>query len=155
MTRASPGLGAVASPAVGDVRIQRHVLEIETGRLAMMAAKVGRRLRMYYNQVVARELRNTVDGVLLDPETGKEALPWIPGEDFRKDFEAYGREIRGLLAEQRQRAAMVPGKGGLALTDAEFKAELRTLALEHLRSMPEPELRALLAERTTTTTEKP
>ena len=52
-----------------------------------------------------------------------------------------------LLREQRERAKLVAGKGAVAISDEDYQAGIRELVAEAVRTMPEAELRELLAAR--------
>lgn len=73
-----------------------------------------------------------------------------PSRDWARSFGHYSGGLRGLLAEQRERAKLkiLAGRAGMpALSDEEYDAEMRALGLEAVRELPEQELRAALAER--------
>ena len=73
-----------------------------------------------------------------------------PSRDFARSFGHYSGGVRGMLAEQRERVKLklLAGKAGQApLSDEEYEAELRQLAIEAVRELPERELQAELTRR--------
>lgn len=73
-----------------------------------------------------------------------------PSRDWARSFGHYSGGVRGLLAEQRERTRLklLAGKAGMPqLSDEEYEAELKQLALEAVRELPERELAAELARR--------
>jgi hypothetical protein len=73
-----------------------------------------------------------------------------PSRDWARSFGHYSGGVRGLLGEQRERAKLklLAGKAGQQpLSDEEYEAELRQLAIETVRELPESELQAELARR--------
>lgn len=147
-------LVAVQTPAVQGVVVKCHMLDLETERMMGLVRKVGRRLRhwmvtmpetraaMYYDR------ENFCHHPLLD-ENGKQLTePLIPDKDWLETADWYQKSMLGLLKEQRERAKMADGKGGLPIDDATFEAELAELAKQAVREMSTEELQRLLAERT-------
>lgn len=79
-----------------------------------------------------------------------------PSRDWARSFANYDKGMRGMLAEQRERVKLklAAGKAGQApLSDEEYEAGMRELALEALSQLPEQELRAALAARGVDATE--
>lgn len=157
MTPAGPRsqIGQVATPSVGGVNLpRRHVLDVETERLMNLCMRVGRRLRNWIRKMpeeraAMRFDRETGTHYPILDQDGKQVMePLIPDRDWIENAEWYQRTLLSLLREQRERAKMTSGKGGPALDDATFEDELRELARQTIREMPESDLRALLAERT-------
>lgn len=73
-----------------------------------------------------------------------------PSRDFARSFGHYSGGIRGMLGEQRERAKLkiLAGKTGhVPLSDEEYERELKQLALEAVRELPEVELQAELTRR--------
>lgn len=73
-----------------------------------------------------------------------------PSRDWARSFGNYSTGVRGMLQEQRERARLklLAGKAGqVPLTDEEYEAELKQLAMDSVRELPEQELRAELARR--------
>lgn len=73
-----------------------------------------------------------------------------PSRDWARSFGHYSGGIRGMLAEQRERAKLklLAGKTGQTpLTDEEYEQEMRQLAIEAVRELPEQELQAELERR--------
>lgn len=150
----------VASPTLAGVKISRHPLEREAGRLNHIAHRVGQRLLRWIKAVEAAphiELRRVIGR---DPESGLDLteqvldankqpvlVPVLPDEDFRRSWDLYERTIRCLLIEQRQRAILAPGKGGPPISDEEYERQLSKLARSTLLEMPKSELLDLLRER--------
>lgn len=116
----------VATPAVEGVEIKRHVLDTEARRLAMLARRVGIRLRK-----AEIDRKETIQfGVR---EKGKDE--WLEHAEWYRDT------VLGLLKEQRARAAMKDGRP--PLTDAEYEATMQELVAERVRRMTSAELEAL------------
>ena len=156
MSRADSKLPEVATPHVGGVRVTRHVLDLEAGSLAWLARRVGRRLNRWLKQC-PEEIRGHLiewkQGVpvsvpMLNASGDPIMVPALPDGEFRENWRWYQTTILGLLKEQRERAKLTPKNGAPILTDEEYQAELRVLVAESVRSMPEDELRELLAART-------
>lgn len=73
-----------------------------------------------------------------------------PSRDWARSFNGYSQGVRGMLGEQRERAKLkiLAGKvGQVPLTDEEYERELKQLALEAVRELPEQELTAELQRR--------
>lgn len=73
-----------------------------------------------------------------------------PSRDWARSFGHYSGGVRGMLAEQRERVKLklLAGKAGQApLTDEEYESELRQLAIEAVRELPERELQEELVRR--------
>lgn len=141
----------IASPAVGGVRMYRSPLEREAGQLMGICRKLGRRLRTYFQRIP--ELTPVwrgegEDARMVLGEDGQPLMqPTMPDKDWRESLKLYSDSVTALLKEQRERAKMVAGKGGLPLTDADFEAELAQLAKDTIATMPESELQAILRQR--------
>ncbi len=117
---------AVNTPEVGGVRIQRHPLDGRTRDIASIARLFSRRVHRW-------EKNHDLDG---DEEIA------MPPLEVLKMAEIADRVTRGLLHEQRMRAAM--GSGKPTLTDDEYREELAALEERAVLEMPEPELVRLL-----------
>jgi hypothetical protein len=106
------GLPPVAIEPIDGVRLRRHPLDIEAGRLNQLAHRLGARLRF--------QLRKLPEGV-------------VPDKDWRDGFELYSETVMALLREQRMRAGVRQPEGAEQpegdLTPAEL-SELRELAKE-------------------------
>ena len=103
--KSSTNLGAVQSPTINGVKLSRHALTIEAGRLNAIARQVGFRLRQWFRV-------NVSETQLPD---AAEVLPY---------FKWYSDVVLGLLKEHRARAGLKPEKGGMPLTDEEFERAL-------------------------------
>lgn len=144
----------VATPMVADVRIKRHVLDIEAARLAHLARRVGQRLRrtlleLPEKRIALQILRDgegpPVTTPMLDAD-GKPILEQcLPSEDWLEHFRWYQNAIFKLLQEQRMRAGMKDGKP--PMSDEDYEREMAELAQETVREMPRAELEQLLRER--------
>jgi hypothetical protein len=105
------GLPPVDIQPIDGVRLRRHPLDIEAGRLNQLAHRLGARLRF--------ALRGLPDNE-------------VPDKDWREGFELYSETVMALLREQRMRAGIksdgtdVPDEGS-PLTAAEL-AELKEFA---------------------------
>lgn len=147
-------LGAVATPVVAGVVVQRHLLDVEAERMMHLLTKVGRRLRhwlkvMPEERAAMRYDRETfTHHPILDATGNHVTEPLIPDKDWLETADWYQKTMLGLLREQRERAKMAPGKGGLPVDDETFELELAQLAQDAVRAMPVEELQKLLAERT-------
>lgn len=113
------------------VTVARHELDVELARLAHILRSVGMRLQRAMRQTRAGE--------------GEDVKP-LP-EGFPELLEWHSKTMRWLLAEQRERAKLRAGTGLEVMTDEQYDRELKDLAMETLREMPESELNALLALR--------
>lgn len=128
----------VATPAVEGVQIKRHVLDTEARRLAMLARRVGIRLR---KAEIAR-VEVTTFGVR---DKGKDE--WLEHAEWYRDT------VLGLLREQRARAAMKDGRP--PMSDAEYEQAVNELVVERVRRMTEAEVQAMRARPTVIELEEP
>lgn len=109
-----------------DPNVSKEMLTVETGRLAVIMARVGKRLKNYIGKLGP--------DVLPDPDT-MESARW------------YSATVLGLLKEQRERG-LLAAKAGLAeLSEAEHAEALEAFRRETLLAMSDDELERLKAER--------
>ncbi len=127
MSKAISGIPAVATPTIGGVTLQRHVLDLEAASVAWTLRKLGNRIRWWFNST---KLEHT----LPDSEVRETIVIWRDG-------------VLRLLAEQRERAKLKPGKGAPIISDEDYAVALRELVAEQVRTLPESELHELLAAR--------
>lgn len=83
----------------------------------------------------------------IDTDVNEEGTP---SRDFARVFGHYSGGVRGLLGEQRERLKLqllADKAGQRPLSDEEYEAGLRSLALEAVKQLPEAELRAELEAR--------
>lgn len=151
----SSGIGAVTTQAIGGVSVKRHVLDLETGHMMHITRRIGRRLTKWL-----RETPELVPGFraiweeghvslhpMLHPDGSPVMVPSLPDEMFRESYKLYASTLLGLLREQRERAKLTSKNGALPISDEDYQAGIRELVAESIRSMPEAELRELLAAR--------
>lgn len=136
------------------MRIARHPLEREASRMMTICRRIGLRLNRWFRDMPleqAAQYAIRIPGELpviaprLDAEGNPIMEPVVPDRDMMEAFRWYQSAVLGLLKEQRARAAMKHGRP--EITDAEMEAELRELAADTVRTMPQAELDALLSER--------
>ena len=145
-------LPSVAAPNVGGATIKRHPLEQEADRLMSLCGRLGKRLSLWLGRVpmevqLYRNAGTDEQEPLYHPDGKPITVPGMPDRDWLETFDLYTRAVMGWAKEQRERAKLTPGKGGLALSDAEYETELAELAKETVLAMPRAELETLLAQR--------
>jgi hypothetical protein len=116
---------------VHGVAIERNQLDVEVHRLAHLLRSAGVRLQRVFRET--------------DADDGSDVKP-LPA-DHQPLLEWHAKTTRWLLAEQRARAQLRPGTGLEVMSDAQYEAELRSLARDAVLEMADDDLASLLSER--------
>lgn len=131
------------APITDDGRRKRPSLDVETERSVHLLRRLGQRARRW---LIAHEEELTVVEIIGRTEQGEpiEREVVVPA-DVIDAVKVHAKGVVDLLREQRERAKLKP----LApvLSDAEFETELRELALETLRTLPQEEFERLALAR--------
>lgn len=145
----------VATPVIGDVRIRRHVLDVEASRLAHLARRLGIRLRrtlveLPEQRMALQAVRDDDGRAVVTPMQDADGKPileaCLPSPEWLEHFRWYQNAVLKLLAEQRMRA-VIKGEGKPPLSDVELEAEMEALARVAVEEMPLEQLDALLKAR--------
>ncbi len=131
MSRVSSKIPSVATASVGGVHITRHILELEAASMAWSLHRLGLRIKQWFRQTRTK--------------TGEPVI--FPDQAQLMCIAEYNKGVLGLLKEQRERAKMGPKNGGPAISDEDFEKGLAELVAHAVRTMPETQLRELLADR--------
>ena len=126
MSNPAPKLPILQSVEIGGVKIRRHILDLEAGKLSWILKRLGSRLR---NQIAALP-----DNVL-------------PSEEWLEHAKWYQAGVFGLLKEQRERARLVMASGTQQLTDEQYEREMQEATAEMVAKMPREQLEQMLRER--------
>ena len=114
----------VETPIVEGVKIPRHELDLAVVRILRACGR----------------LLDEIEG---SPPSDKDSAMCLSAT--AKAVETVDRCVRGLLAEQRERAKMAAGRP--PLTDEEYRAQLEQMAEQSLQLASDERLLAILDER--------
>ena len=99
---------------------------------------------------LGKRLRQTMDADVERDQFGQQVSD-TPSRNWARNYTGYQRGMADLLTEERERTKLrllAERDGGhRALTDEEYDAEMRALAIEALRALPPGELEAEMQRR--------
>ncbi len=120
-----------------------------------LASEVQRQLELQakLGEALLRELQDVAQNgrMQYDFEGRERGMTHVPDRDWARCYGHYKTANKELLAEERERTKLkllVQGKDNAhALTDDEYQAEMRTLAMESVRQLSDSELEAEIRAR--------